>query len=156
MDSDSLRPADAPCGSYMYDIASHFLHHMCWNKKIWWQNARMIWSMDCFANKLCFNSAFSPYHLPSVHSSLCLSSINECNQPPHPHQPPTTPGLPVSHSEPATAIPQGPLHLLTFVKHSQWLAQLAAALTTAPVRRAGLSVWTLWTAYIVKHSTVCF
>lgn len=107
-----------------------------------------------------FNLAFSLYHLPSVHSSRCLSSINECNQPPtcrrHHHQPPTTPGLPVSHSEPVTAIPQGPLQLPVFVKHNHRLPQPAAALTRAPVRHARLSIWTLWTVYIVKYSTVCF
>lgn len=66
----------------LYDIASHFLPPQWWNKymrgTLGWYT---VWSaLKTNSRLVYFNLAFSPYHLPSVHSTHSLSSINECNQ----------------------------------------------------------------------------
>lgn len=91
------------------------------------------WTLDWFVlTSLSLPIICHLYVLPIP----CPPSMNAINSPP-----PTTttttaaaPGLPVYHSELATAIPTGLLLLLVFVKHNQWLAQLTRPLTTAPVR----------------------
>lgn len=102
-----------------------------------------------------FNLAFSPNHMPSVHSSPSLSSINECNQlsSAHHHRLPLPKPSPRLTQNRRQLFPKAFSYCSCLLNTITGPAQFATPLTTAPCRHAVLYVRALSTVSTESRRT---